>query len=156
MGEQQFLKSTVILPVSDIEEAARWFERALDFRTQYIHGSGKRGETNDFANYAVMSRDAIEVHLILDEGGALWTRAGTGYLYLTVRDVEAVYAGVKSRSIPISRELQLENWPARGFNLKDPSGNEVPAPRCCPILRPWRLNYSMARHRSLAGFSGHR
>ena len=25
----------------------------------------------------------------------------------------------------MTRELLVENWPARGFNLKDPSGNDV-------------------------------
>jgi len=72
-----------------------------------------------------MGVDAVEVHFILDEGGAVWTRAGTGHIGLTVRDVDAVYAEVKSRGIAIARELRQENWPARGFDLKDPSGNEV-------------------------------
>jgi uncharacterized glyoxalase superfamily protein PhnB len=72
-----------------------------------------------------MNRDTADVHFIMDEGGAIWTRSGTGYLYLRVRDVETIYSSVKSQDVPITRELQHESWPARGFNLKDPSGNEV-------------------------------
>ena len=125
MGEPQFLKAQVVIPVSDIYETTAWYERVLGFETRYIHGSGRRGETEDFANYAILGRDAVEVHFIMDEGGPVWTRSGTGYLYLRVRDVEAVYASMKSQGSAISRELQRENWPARGFNLKDPSGNEV-------------------------------
>lgn len=125
MGEPLFLKAQVVIPVGDIYEIIEWYERVLGFETRYIHGSGKRGETEDFANYAIVGRDLVEVHFIMDEGGAIWTRSGTGFLSLRVRDIEAVYAGVKSQGIPISRELQCENWPARGFNLKDPSGNEV-------------------------------
>jgi uncharacterized glyoxalase superfamily protein PhnB len=125
MSVPQFLKTTIILPVSDIYDTIAWFERALDFQTRYIHGSGKRGEAEDFANYAIMGRDAVEVHFILDESGPVWTRAGCGHLGLTVRDVDAVHAQIISRGIPILRELQKENWPARGFNLKDPSGNEI-------------------------------
>lgn len=125
MGDPQFLKTQVVIPVSDIYETTAWYERVLGFETRYIHGSGKRGETKDFANYAIIGRDLVEVHLIMDEGGPVWTRSGTGYLYLRVRNVEAVYADVKSQDVAISRELQRENWPARGFNLKDPSGNEV-------------------------------
>ena len=125
MTELQFLKTTIILPVSDLYAAIEWYERALGFQSRYIHGNGLRGEAEDFANYAIMGRDAVEVHFILDEGGAAWTRAGTGYLGLTVRDVEAVYADVHSRGIAIARELRRENWPARGFGIKDPSGNEV-------------------------------
>jgi uncharacterized glyoxalase superfamily protein PhnB len=125
MGEHQFLKITVILPVNDIYDAIAWFERALGFQTRYIHGSGKRGEAEDFANYAILNRDAVEVHFILDEGGPVWTRAGTGRLGMTVADIDVVYAAVISRGISIIRKLQKENWPARGFDLQDPSGNAI-------------------------------
>ena len=125
MNDVQFLKTTIILPVSDIYQTIAWYELALGFTTKYIHGDGRRGEAEDFANYAIMGRDAVEVHFILDEGGPAWTRAGTGHLGLTVRDVDAVYADVQSRGVPIARELQHENWPARGFLLSDPSGNVV-------------------------------
>jgi catechol 2,3-dioxygenase-like lactoylglutathione lyase family enzyme len=125
MDNGQFLKTTIILPVSDIDETLAWYEKALGLQTKYVHGKGRRGEAEKFANYAIMVRDAIEVHFILDEGGPVWTRSGTGHLGLMVRDVDAVYAYVQARGIPIARVLQKENWPARGFNLKDPSGNEV-------------------------------
>ncbi len=48
-----------------------------------------------------------------------------GQLGLGVRNVDEVYAQVKSQGVPITRELQRENWPARGFKFNDPSGNEV-------------------------------
>src|SRR5690606_30012202 len=120
MKEHQFLKTTSILPVSDIYETLAWYEGTLGFRAVYIHGEGRRGEAEDFANYAVLRRDAVEVHFILDEDGPIWTRAGTGHLHLTVRDVDAAYADVRSRGVSIARELKLENWPARGFDLLDP------------------------------------
>ena len=125
MTGAQFLKTTIILPVEDLYAAIAWYEQALGLDVRYVHGSGGRCESEDFANYAIMGRDAVEVHLILDEGGAAWTRAGTGHLSLTVRDVDAVFAEVQSRGIAIVRELRQEDWPARGFCLKDPSGNEV-------------------------------
>ena len=125
MADSQFLKTTIILPVSDIYDTIAWYEKALGFQSCYIHGSGRRDEAEDFANYAIMNRDCVEVHLILDEGGAVWTRAGTGHLGLTVRDVDAVYAELQSRGIAIARSLRQENWPARGFDLNDPSGNAV-------------------------------
>ena len=69
MGEPQFLKAQVVIPVSDIYKTTAWYERVLGFETRYIHGSGRRGETEDFANYAILGRDAVEVHFIMDEGG---------------------------------------------------------------------------------------
>lgn len=125
MSTPQFLSTTIILPVSDIYETVAWYEHALGLQTQYIHGSGRRGEVEDFANYATMSRDSVEVHFILDEGGPIWTRAGTGYLSLSVRDVDLEYAEMKSRGVPIVRELEKQNWGTRAFLLKDPSGNEI-------------------------------
>ncbi len=125
MGTDQFLKTTIILPINDVDDTIAWYERVLGFKTRYIHGSGRRGEREDFANYAIMSRDAIEVHFILDEGGPVWTRSGTGHLGITVRDVDAVYADVQSKGVPFTQPLQKQNWPARGFNLADPSGNAV-------------------------------
>jgi uncharacterized glyoxalase superfamily protein PhnB len=125
MTDSQFLKTTIILPVGDIYDTIAWYEKALGFQSRYVHGSGRRGEAEDFANYAIMNRDSVEVHFILDEGGAVWTRAGTGHLGLTVRDVDAVYAELQSRGVAIARNLQEENWPARGFDLNDPSGNAV-------------------------------
>jgi len=122
MSTPQFLYTTIILPVSDIYETIAWYERALGLQTRYIHGSGRRGEAEDFAT---MSRDSVEVHFILDEGGPVWTRSGTGYLCLTVRDVDLEYSEVKSRGISVLRELQKQNWGTRAFSLRDPSGNEV-------------------------------
>ena len=121
----QFVKTSIILPVRDIYDTTAWYEKTLGMQTQYIHGSGRRGESREFANFAIMSRDDVAVSFILDEGGPVWTRAGTGYLSLTVRDVDSIYAEVKSRGVPIAEELAKLNWPARGFNIVDPSGNVV-------------------------------
>lgn len=125
MTVQQYLKTRVILPVSDIHATIDWYAFTLGFETSYIHGHGRRGEAEDFANYAIMYRDAVEVHFILDENGPIWTRSGTGHLGLTVRDVDLAYAEVQSRGARIERPLGPENWPARGFLLLDPSGNHV-------------------------------
>ena len=93
--------------------------------TTYLHEGDEEGEAT---NYAVLERDAATFHLILDESpqhAASWTKAGSGYLYLLVSDIEAEYAGVKSRGVQIARELRIELWGAKAFNLRDPSGNEV-------------------------------
>lgn len=125
MNESQFLKTTTILPVKDIYETLTWYQDILGFENVYVHGEGRRDDAEDFANYAISRRDSVEVHFIMDEGGAVWTRAGTGQLHLTVRDVDAIYAEVQSRGGTIARGLQRENWPARGFDLTEPSGNHV-------------------------------
>jgi len=69
-----------------------------------------------------MRRDEVRVHFILDEGRPIWTRCGTGYLYLSVRDVDAVCADLKSRGIPIARELQREKLARQWLQFARPLG----------------------------------
>jgi hypothetical protein len=78
MGEPQFLKAQVVIPVSEIYETTAWYERVLGFETRYIHAGD---EAEDFANYAIMARVTAEVHFIMDEGGAVWTRSGSDSRY---------------------------------------------------------------------------
>jgi uncharacterized glyoxalase superfamily protein PhnB len=121
----QFLGTKLILPVSDIYDTTAWYEKVFGFETVYLHGEGRRGEAEDFCNYAIMARDNVEVHFMLDEGRHVWSQSGTAFLGLVVRDVDSLFAKVKALGIPIARGLQEENWPARGFGINDPSGNAI-------------------------------
>jgi uncharacterized glyoxalase superfamily protein PhnB len=124
MSEPQFLRTILVLPVADIEKSTEWYKHALGFKTVYLHEGDHEDEAT---NYAILERDNAQVHLILDEPphDLAWTKAGTGYLYLIVRNVDEVFDEVKSRGVEITRGLQTENWGARGFNLLDPSGNAI-------------------------------
>jgi len=121
----QFLNTITVLPVDSVEESVEWYEKALGLRTVYLHEGDREDEPT---NYAVLAREAVSVHLILDEPPPYeqsWTKAGTGYLYLIVRNVDEVFVEVQSRGVNVTRGLQTENWGARGFNLTDPSGNAI-------------------------------
>jgi uncharacterized glyoxalase superfamily protein PhnB len=124
MSDPQFLRTIVVLPVADIEASTEWYGRVLGFEAVYRHEGDHEGEAT---NYAILRREETQVHLILDEPPhePVWTKAGTGYLYLIVGDVDRVFDEVKSRGARIGRGLQTENWGARGFNLTDPSGNAI-------------------------------
>ena len=125
MSDEQWLGTILVLPVKAIGESIEWYQHALGFETVYLHEDEAGDEP---PNYAILRRERANVHLILDEPPPhrqAWTRAGTGYLYLIVRDVGAVFAEVQSRGVEITRGLQTENWGARGFNLTDPSGNAI-------------------------------
>ena len=131
MADEQFLRTILVLPVHNIEESVGWYCATLGFETRYVHEGEDEDEDEDedeAANYAILQRESADLHLILDEPPPYeqpWTQAGTGYLYLIVRDVDAVYDELKSRGAKITRGLQTENWGARGFNLADPSGNAI-------------------------------
>ncbi len=122
---KQTIKTITVLPVKDIEEVAKWYEKSIAFHTVYLHEGDKEGEAT---NYATLQRDDVTFSLILDESPkheSSWTKAGSGYLYLIVKDIEKEYREAQSRGTKISRELRTESWGARGFNLRDPSGNEI-------------------------------
>ncbi len=125
MPAPQFLRTITVLPVRDIAEATAWYERALGFDTVYLHDGSTPEEVT---NFAILSRDGLNVYLILDEPppyAAPWTKAGVGRLHLVVRDVDAVFEEVTVAGVDIARGLETENWGARGFNLTDPSGNSI-------------------------------
>lgn len=113
-----------MLPVSDMRQARAWYARALDFETVYLHDDP---QDDPEGNYAILRRDTAEVHLILDEPPREhpWTTAGTGYLFLLVRGVDAIYEQVASRGIAIQRGIERESWGAWAFQLTDPSGNLI-------------------------------
>lgn len=121
----QALRTMTVLPVRSIEEAVEWYHDSLGFQTIYLHEGDEPGEAT---NYAILQRDQVTFSLILDESPqqeSPWTIAGTGYLYLIVSDIDEEYAEVQAKRVDITRELQAENWGVKGFNLKDPSGNEI-------------------------------
>lgn len=125
MESDQFRGTITVLPVRDIAESCAWYARTLGLETIYQHEGIYEGEET---NYAIMARDGVQVHLILDESqpdAEAWTQAGNGYLYLKVRDVDAMFDEVTSRGVEVQRGMATENWGARAFLLTDPTGNAV-------------------------------
>lgn len=124
MAESRCVEAMLVLPVGDMAAAREWYARVLDFETVYLHCDP---EDDPEGNYAILQRDAAEVHLILDEPPREhpWTTAGTGYMFLIVQGVDGVYDAVKSRGVAVTREMREEAWGARAFQLTDPSGNLI-------------------------------
>ncbi len=123
-SEPRFVRVNLVLPVSDMKSARDWYARALGFETVYLHDDPVEDPEG---NYAILRRDGAEVHLILDEPPRQhpWTAAGTGYLFLTVDGLDAVFRHARESGIAITRGIKLEDWGARAFQLTDPSGNLV-------------------------------
>lgn len=124
MRDSQFLRSVLVLPVRDMTPSREWYASALGFETVFLNTDP---EDDPEGNYAILRRDGAEVHLIRDEPPREhpWSTAGTGYLYLIVRDVEAVLQDACEAGVVPTRDLRLEDWGARAFQLTDPSGNLI-------------------------------
>jgi len=124
MSESSFVRAVLVLPVGDMKQARAWYANALDFETVHSHGDPVEDPEG---NYAILRRDGAEVHLILDKPPRdhPWTTAGTGYLFLIVRGVDAVHQQVQARGVTVTRRIKQESWGARAFQLTDPSGNLI-------------------------------
>ncbi len=124
MPSDNFRKAVLVLPVREMLPAREWYARALGFATVYLHADPA---DDPDGNYAILRRDSAEVHLIRDEPPREhpWSTAGTGYLFLIVRDVEVVLQHVRDAGIAPTRDLRREDWGARAFQLTDPSGNLI-------------------------------
>jgi len=124
MNDSGFVRAVLVLPVGDMKQARAWYESVLGFETAYLHDDPVEDPDG---NYAILRRDGAEVHLILDEPprNHPWTTAGTGYLFLIVRGVDAVYQQVQAKRVTVTRPIRQESWGARAFQLTDPSGNLV-------------------------------
>jgi len=121
----QFDCTITVLPVRGIDPACEWYQRVLGLNTRYRHeGRHAHEETN----YAVLERDGVQVHLILDEPSPYmkkWTKAGTGYLYLRVKDVVAFHQQLQTKGIESVGGLKTASWGAKGFEISDIDGNHI-------------------------------
>ena len=122
---EQICRAIPVMPVRDIESACTWYARALGLTIVTKHEGQHAGEAT---NYAVLVRDGVQIHLILDEPAPYrgsWTLHGSGYLYLQVKDVEKLHTAVQAARLPLTSELGMSSWGANGFEFRDPSGNLI-------------------------------
>jgi catechol 2,3-dioxygenase-like lactoylglutathione lyase family enzyme len=124
MSQPNFLRAVLVLPVREMKEARTWYADTLGFETVYLHDDP---EDDPEGNYAILRREGAEVHLIRDEPPRehSWTTAGSGYLFLLVEGIDALFAQVTGKGIEIRRGIVEEDWGARAFQLTDPSGNLI-------------------------------
>ena len=122
---KQFKRTITVLPVRAIEAACEWYAQTLGLMTRYKHEGSREDEET---NYAILERDGVQVHLILDEPPPYakpWTKAGTGYLYLRVQDIESLHHEMQAKEIPLESTLETSNWGATGFEICDLDGNHI-------------------------------
>ena len=124
MRQPSLVRAVLVLPVSNMTESICWYSKVLGLDLVYLHNDPV---DDPEGNYAILRRDGAEVHLILDEPPRVhpWSTAGSGYLFLLVRDIDAVFDRVKSSGTEIARGICKEDWGARAFLLTDPSGNLI-------------------------------
>src|SRR5262245_8180542 len=124
MPTPAFIRAQLVLPVTDVKASCGWYAEVLGFKPVWVNTDP---EDDPDGNYAILKRDGAEIHLIRDAPPREhpWMAAGTGYLFLLVREVEALFRDLETRGATIVRPLRQESWGALAFQLKDPSGNLI-------------------------------
>jgi uncharacterized glyoxalase superfamily protein PhnB len=128
-SERQFIRAVLVLPVAEMRTARDWYASVLGFETVFLNADPVEDPDG---NYAILRRDGAEMHLILDDvvqndgmRDHPWSTAGTAYLFLQVRDVDAVHQQVIAAGGTVRRGIERQDWGARAFQLTDPSGNLI-------------------------------
>ena len=105
-----------VLQVGDMRRALACFEGSLGFRCTFKLDD----DLHPQIPYAIVERDQVEIHLQLSAKGA-----GLGGCYITVDNVDALYAEFQSVGVKITRPIEDSNYGLRDFNVADVDGNTI-------------------------------
>lgn len=109
----------VILPVSDIERAARFYEQV--FATAGNRVSAGR-HYFDCGGTILACYDPVADG---DELGDGWRQHPLQYLYFAVADLEGTLQRVEAAGATIDGRIETMPWGERMFYARDPFGNHV-------------------------------
>jgi uncharacterized glyoxalase superfamily protein PhnB len=104
------------LQVADMRRALTFFEGKLGFRC----GFKLDDDLHPQIPYAIVARDQVELHLQLSETGA-----GLSACYVTVDEVDSLYAEFQRAGVTITRSIEDSSYGMRDFNIVDADGNAI-------------------------------
>jgi uncharacterized glyoxalase superfamily protein PhnB len=109
--------STPTLPVTDLREAAVFYERAGFGVRVYKEDDDDPGDGFAFVSYedqSVFDLDVVDIDPAANHAGC----------YLIVQDADAWHARMAAAGLPVT-PIEDQPWGMREFTLTDPSGNHV-------------------------------
>jgi uncharacterized glyoxalase superfamily protein PhnB len=109
-----FKQAIPVLHVTNSLAAEEFYCRRLGFHTDFAN----RGDAADPC-YMGVSRDDAQIHLSSFPGDG---RTG-GVVFVTVDDVDALYADLRRAGVPIALEPTDQTWGNREMYVRDPDGN---------------------------------
>lgn len=108
--KNKFLGTTVILPVKNVVDTARFYEDKLGFT---IHGIW------DEPPYGVVKRGEV----VIEFGDGRKEYAGTGVCLIHVTQVDDIHEEFKSSDIEFVGDLADRDYGNRDFRIRDNNGN---------------------------------
>lgn len=109
----------VILPVTDIDAAARFYGDVLG-------GAGERVSSG--RHYFDCGGTVLALYDPVADGDSLaegWRHHFHQYIYFAVSDLEALYGRIKASDAEIESEIDSKPWGERIFYAKDPFDNPI-------------------------------
>ncbi len=97
--------------------AIDWLERAFGFRRHAVH------EQDGVVAHAELRRDDAWLMLGADREDRWGSRAGQGWLYVAVDEVDALFAQAREAGAEVVMELTDTDYGSRDFSVRDPEGN---------------------------------
>ena len=105
----------VILPVSDIEGAAKFYDCLLGFEGERVSSSRHYFDCG-----------GTILACVEPAGEGLKFRPNLDHVYFAVDDIEAVFERAKEAGCSwLEDEISTRPWDERSFYAKDPSGNPI-------------------------------
>ena len=111
-----------VYPVDDVESSVEWYKRVLGFEAIYVN---RDPDGDDAANYAVLNREAVWLHLLL-RAEASDGFNGRAEAQFTITDgLDELFGSLTSQAVSILQPPQEQPWGCRDFKVADPDGNRV-------------------------------
>ena len=119
--ESRLASAVPILFVRDVSAAAKFYEEALGFQINFLHGQPPF--------YASVSRDRARLHLRLvhDPNFCELAARETSLTLVAVEvcGVKTLFHEYESRRVTFTQPLVIQPWGGLDFHVRDPDGNVV-------------------------------
>jgi catechol 2,3-dioxygenase-like lactoylglutathione lyase family enzyme len=102
------------VPVTAMDRSLRFYSEVL--------GLQKTFENGDPVGFAILKRDAAELHLTLAKSHVASDR---NLAHLLVSDAKALHDHLVAHAVPIVKALRDAPYGLRGFVFADPDGNRI-------------------------------
>jgi catechol 2,3-dioxygenase-like lactoylglutathione lyase family enzyme len=110
----RFGRIAVTIPVTDMQVALDFYTRVMGMRVEFQNGNP--------VGFAILKRDAGEVHLTLDRGHKARV---SGTCHLLIDDATAFYQHCLENNVRIVKGLRDQEYGLRDFVIADPDGNRI-------------------------------
>jgi catechol 2,3-dioxygenase-like lactoylglutathione lyase family enzyme len=114
LGDVTFGRIASAIPVRDLDRALAFYVGVLGMHVTFENG--------DPTGFAILERDAAELHLTLARGHQASTH---NVAHLMVTDATALHDHLSGHGVRIVKGLRDADYGLRGFVFADPDGNRI-------------------------------